>query len=216
MTRVWVEFTGLYLLLPAALLAARLSGHVVPVLPVLWVAACPASVYLVRCRDWSARDLVGGTLGRQHLRGMFLRFAAAALLLSAGMLLIEPRGFMLLPRRDPRLWALVMIFYPVLSVVPQGILYRALFHARYAKLFRSELARDLAATAAFGVAHLVFGNVWAVGLTLVGGYFINRTYRKSGSLLASNIEHAVYGQLAFTAGWGLFLYHGTIRLLEAG
>ncbi len=216
MMRFRIEFAGLYLILPAALMAARLSGYVVPVLPLLWVAACPAAVYLVRCRGWCVCELVGSRLDLRQLRGMVMRFAVAAVLLSAGMLLIEPRGFMLLPRCDPRLWALVMIFYPVLSVVPQGILYRALFHTRYAMLFRSERVRDLAATAAFGWAHLVFGNVWAVGLTLLGGFFINRTYRKSGSLLASNIEHAVYGQLAFTTGWGLFLYHGTIRLLEGG
>jgi hypothetical protein len=145
---------------------------------------------------------------------MALRVVAAALILSVGILLIEPGGFMLLPRRDLRLWALVMFFYPMLSVVPQGILYRALFYERYAVLFRNETSRTLAAAAVFSLAHLIFANVWAVGLTLVGGFLINRTYLKSGSMLVANIEHAVYGQLAFTTGWGLFLYHGTIRLIE--
>lgn len=151
---------------------------------------------------------------RRQLAGMALRFVAAAFILLACMLLIEPGGFMLLPRRNPRLWALVMVFYPVLSVVPQGILYRALFHERYAVMFGGATSRKLAAAVVFSLAHLVFANVWALGLTLVGGFLINRTYRKSGSMLAANIEHAVYGQLAFTTGWGLFLYHGTIRLIE--
>ena len=128
-TRLRLEFAGLYLGLPTALMAARLTGCVVPVLPLLWAAAFPAALYLVKCRGWRARDLVGGMPGRRQFAGMAWRFVAAAVILSAGMLLIEPRGFMLLPRRDPRLWALVMVFYPVLSVVPQGILYRALFHA---------------------------------------------------------------------------------------
>ncbi|MDD3545792.1 MAG: CPBP family glutamic-type intramembrane protease [Kiritimatiellae bacterium] len=214
MARLWLEFAGLYMVLPAVLMAARLVGCVVPVLPLLWAAAFPASLYLVRCRGWRARELVGGIPGRRQFAGMAWRFVAAAVILSAGILLIEPRGFMLLPRSDPRLWALVMVFYPALSVVPQGILYRALFHARYAALFRGEKSRKLAAAAAFGLAHLVFANAWAVALTLAGGLFIDRTYRKSGSMLAANIEHAVYGQLAFTTGWGLFLYHGTIRLIE--
>lgn len=215
MGRLWIEFAGLYMVLPAALMAARLIGFVVPVLPLLWLASCLAAVYLFRCRGWGARELVGGMPGRRQWARMALRFAAAAILLSAGMLLIEPRGFMLLPRRDPRLWALVMVFYPVLSVVPQGILYRALFHVRYAALFRAGRVRNLAAAAAFSLAHLVFANVWAVGLTMLGGLLIDRTYRESGSMLAANIEHAVYGQLAFTAGWGLFLHHGTIRLMES-
>ncbi len=209
-----LEFIGLYLALPTLLMAARLAGCVVPVLPLLWMAALPAAFYLVKCRRWSVRELVGGVPERQQLAGMVLRFVSAAFILSVGILLIEPGGFMLLPRRDPRLWALVMVFYPVLSVVPQGILYRALFRERYAVLFRSETSRMLVAAAVFSLAHLVFANGWAVGLTLVGGFLINRTYRKSGSMLAANIEHAVYGQLAFTTGWGFFLYHGTIRLIE--
>ncbi|MDD4101789.1 MAG: hypothetical protein PHU80_04065 [Kiritimatiellae bacterium] len=213
---LWIEFAGLYMVLPTVLMAARMGGYVVPVLPVLWMAACPATIYLIKCCGWDARKLVGGMPGRPQFIGMALRFGAAAILLSAGMLLIEPRGFMLLPQRDPRLWALVMFFYPLLSVVPQGILYRALFHARYAALFRGELAKSMAATVTFSLAHLVFANFWAMALTLAGGFFIDRTYRKSRSMLAANIEHAVYGQLAFTTGWGLFLYHGTIRFLDGG
>jgi hypothetical protein len=209
-----LEFVGLYLVLPTLLMTARLTGCVVPVLPMLWMAALPATLYLVKCRRWSIRDLVGVVPDRRQLAGMALRFVAAALILSVGILLIEPGGFMLLPRRDLRLWALVMFFYPMLSVVPQGILYRALFYERYAVLFRNETSRTLAAAAVFSLAHLIFANVWAVGLTLVGGFLINRTYLKSGSMLVANIEHAVYGQLAFTTGWGLFLYHGTIRLIE--
>ena len=34
------------------------------------------------------------------------------------------------------------------------------------------------------------------------------------ALMASNLEHALYGQIAFTSGWGRFLYHGTVRLAE--
>jgi membrane protease YdiL (CAAX protease family) len=91
-----------------------------------------------------------------------------------------------------------------------------LFYARYASLFRTESRSWLAGAAVFSLAHLVFANGWALALTFVGGLFMNRMYRRTGSLLASNLEHAVYGQLVFTTGWGRFLYHGTTRLLERG
>ncbi len=214
MIRLWAEFAGLYVLLPASLLALRLSGWAVPVLPVLWAAALPAAVYLVRCEGWRARTFFDLSLTKRQVLRLGLRVVAAAVLLAAGMLLLDASRLMELPRRSVRLWGLVMACYPLLSVLPQGILYRGLFHARYAPLFGGGRGRDAAAALVFCLAHLLFGNVWALVLTLAGGFVLNRTYRRTGSLMASALEHAAYGQLVFTLGWGHFLYHGTARFLE--
>ncbi len=204
----------LYVLLPVALLAVKRLEGSFPVLPVLWLAAYPAARYLVARHGWGARELVGLSLTRRQIMRLLLRLAAAAVVLAGGILLVAPEQFMELPKTNLRLWVLVMVLYPLLSVYPQGILYRGLFYARYACLFRSERGAWLAGAAAFSLAHLVFANVWAVALTFAGGLLINRMYRRTGSLLASDLEHAAYGQLVFTTGWGRFLYHGTLRLLE--
>lgn len=216
MAQLWVEFMLLYIALPLALLAARWLGCNVPVLPFLWLAAYPAAVCLVRRYGWGAKELVGFSMTRPQAGHLLLRVAVAAAALTGGILLVAPEQLFELPRRSPTLWALVMLCYPVLSVFPQGILYRGLFYARYAPLFRTERRAWLAGAVVFSLAHLVFVNVWAVALTFVGACFINRAYRKTGSLLASDLEHALYGQIVFTAGWGRFLYHGTVRLLERG
>ena len=212
--RLWLEFIGLYVALPASLLAVRLFHFTVPVLPILWLAAYPAARYLVTRHGWGAKELVGLSLTRRQSGHLALRVALAAAALTGGILLVAPEQLFELPRRSPQLWALVMVFYPLVSVYPQGILYRGLFFARYARLFGSEWGAWLAGAAVFSLAHLVFANVWAVLLTFAGGLFINRTYRKTGSLMASALEHAAYGQLVFTCGWGRFLYHGTVRLME--
>ncbi len=212
--RLRLEFALLYLGLPAALLAARQMGVSVPVVPVLWCAAYPAARCLVTRYGWGPRELLGVRADRRQVCALGLRVALAAVVLAGGILLVAPAQFLELPRRDPRLWALVMLFYPALSVYPQGLLYRGLFYARYACLFRNERQSWLAGACVFGLAHLVFANYWAVVLTAAGGLFINRTYRKTGSLVLSDIEHAAYGQLVFTCGWGRFLYHGTMRFLE--
>jgi hypothetical protein len=212
--RLWLEFLGLYVALPALLLAVRLFHVPVPVLPVLWVAACLAARYLVARHGWGTRELLGFALTRRQAAHLFLRAALAAAVLTGGILLVAPEQVFELPRRNPQLWGLVMVFYPLVSVYPQGVLYRGLFFARYARLFRTERSAWLAGAVVFSLAHLVFANVWAVALTLVGGLLINRTYRATGSLMAANLEHAVYGQLVFTCGWGRYLYHGTVRLLE--
>ena len=212
--RTWLEFLGLYVALPALLLAVRLFNLPFPVLPVLWLAAFPAAWVLVKRHGWGAKELFVFSLSRQQAWHLALRLVLAATVLAGGILLVAPEQFLDLPRRDPLLWGLVMAFYPLLSVYPQGLLYRGLFYARYARLFKTERLAWLAGAVAFSLAHLVFANVWAVALTFVGGLLINRTYRQTGSLMASNLEHAVYGQLVFTSGWGRFLYHGTVRLLE--
>jgi hypothetical protein len=216
MMRLWLEFLLLYVALPALLLAVRLCGVNVPVLPVLWAAAYPAARYLARRHGWGAREFVGLRLSRWQAGHLILRAALAAAVLVGGLWLYDPGMLFDLPQRSPRLWGLVMLFYPLLSVYPQGVLYRGLFYARYAALFGSEARAWLACAAAFSLAHLVFANAWALALTFVGGLFIARTYRRTGSLMASDLEHALYGQLVFTAGWGRFLYHGTVRLLERG
>ncbi len=214
MVRLWIEFVGLYVALPVALLVLRQACGAFPVLPVLWVAAYPAARFLVLRQGWGAKELVGLRLTRGQVGRMAARLAAAAAVLAGGILLVAPAQWLELPRRDLGLWALVMALYPVLSVFPQGILYRGLYYARYAVLFRGERAQLLAGAAAFSLAHLIFANAWAVLLTLAGGLLINRTYRKTGSLMAANLEHAAYGQLVFTCGWGRFLYHGITRLVE--
>lgn len=215
MVRLWLEFVLLYVVLPASLLAVRAAGGSFPVLPVLWVAALPAALYLVKRRGWGRRELLGIALTRSQRLHMGLRLVVAALALTGGILLVAPGQLFELPRGRPLLWALVMVLYPVLSVYAQGLLYRGLFYARYACLFGSERGAWLAGSAAFSLAHLAFANPWALALTFVGGLFINRTYRKTGSMLASDLEHAAYGQLVFTIGWGRFLYHGTVRLVES-
>ena len=215
MVRLWFECVLLYVALPAALLAVRATGGSFPVLPVLWVAAFPAALVLVKRHGWRKRELAGISLTRSQWCHMGLRLVVAALALAGGLLLVAPGQLFELPRGRPLLWGLVMVFYPVLSVYAQGLLYRGLFYARYACLFGSERGAWLAGSVAFSWAHLVFANPWALALTFVGGLFINRTYRRTGSMLASDLEHAAYGQLVFTIGWGRFLYHGTTRLMEA-
>ncbi len=208
------ECVLLYIGLPLLLAGLRLALGSFPVLPVLWAAAGPAVVYLIKNEGWGRREFFGWRVNRAHMLRLGLRLLAAAAVLGGGILLAAPELFLELPRRSPRLWALIMVFYPLLSVFPQGILYRGLFHARYAPLFGSERVRRLAGAAAFSLAHLVFLNPWALLLTLAGGLMFNKTYRSTGSLQAANLEHAVCGQLVFTCGWGRYLYHGITRLVE--
>lgn len=114
-------------------------------------------------------------------------------------------------KEHTRLWAIVMVIYPLLSVYPQEIIYRAFLFHRYDNLFPSSWAKIIISAAVFGYMHLVFGNIIAVLLTIAGGMIFAVTYESTKSLFLTSLEHALYGWLIFTAGLGQFFFHGTLH-----
>jgi membrane protease YdiL (CAAX protease family) len=104
------------------------------------------------------------------------------------------------------------VLYPVVSVYPQGVLYRAFFLHRYAGLLPAtpagELALLVASGAAFGFLHIIFRNPLAVVLTFFGGILFAWRYKETESLSVSSFEHALYGCWLFTVGLGQYFYHG--------
>jgi membrane protease YdiL (CAAX protease family) len=144
-----------------------------------------------------------------RIRFVLLRFAVLAPLLTLIVWLAAPGQFLDLPRHKPILWAAIMLLYPALSVWPQEIIYRRFIFQRYGGLLGTDFKRIAASAAAFGFAHVIFLNVWAVLLTLAGGVLFAQSYTRSGSLTAPSIEHALYGCLVFTIGLGRFFYTGS-------
>ena len=58
--------------------------------------------------------------------------------------------------------------YPILSVYPQGIVYRGFFFHRYRKLFPDRRLLILASALVFGYGHVIYDEPATVGLTMVG------------------------------------------------
>ena len=137
-------------------------------------------------------------------------FAVAALAIWLGVRLFAPELQWSFVRRNPALWALVMVLYPVLSVYPQGVVYRAFFFERYGALFPGRWTVIVASAAAFAFMHIIFRNWVAVGLTFAGGLLFAARYAETSSLAASSFEHSLYGCWLFTVGLGQYFYHGTI------
>lgn len=210
------ELLALYVALPALLTLARIRFHSFPVIPVLWLAMAPIAVWLVRRRGFPLRAVLGvgnAAITERRLAYTLLRLLPAMLAMVALLHHIHPDWLFSFVSSHPKFWITVMFAYPVLSVMPQGVIYRAFFRERYAALFPNGVVRTLVAAACFSFCHVFFLNVWALLLTFVGGILFWRTYEKTGSLLLANIEHAIYGDLVFTIGYGGFLYHGTLALV---
>ncbi len=209
-TALGIEFLLLFVALP---LGYRFSPVRLPALPLLWAVAGYALWQLLRnsrfdrARLWSAGQLPA------QLGAIFAIFAVVALALWLGVRRFAPNLEWSFVRQSPVFWAVVMVAYPVASVYPQGLLYRAFFFERYAPLFPGKWAMIVASALVFAFLHIIFRNWLAVALTFAGGLLFAIRYAETGSLATSSFEHALYGCWLFTVGLGQYFYHGSIATL---
>jgi membrane protease YdiL (CAAX protease family) len=200
-----VEFAALYLGLPL-LLALALPPDAL--FPVLFAATGLGLALLARTPGFRWRELTGGW--RRLDWGAVLAVAAVTAVVT-GLLVwwLAPHQAFLLPRRATGLWLAIMLLYPLLSALPQELLFRPLFFRRYGGLFPGRDVAVLANGLLFGLAHLMFWNWVAVALTVAGGLIFARAYLRGGFPLAV-VLHAVCGGIVFTSGLGSFFYHGAV------
>jgi membrane protease YdiL (CAAX protease family) len=203
-----LEYLLLFFGVAGIFAVVRVPGGPIPVLVVLGPAAW---WYLRRRPDFDRRDLGRPEALRPAVPSILLLWAVAAVLGLVVIATFSPHRLFDLPRQQPLLWAVIVVFYPLFSVYPQELLYRAFLLYRYEPLFGSGYAATIASAAAFGFVHLLFHNAISVGLTLVGGWLFARRYQRTRSLLTVSVEHALYGVLAFTIGLGELFYHGAVR-----
>jgi uncharacterized protein len=198
--RLWLiaEFALIYGGGPLLVLFLRLPGVL---FLILWVGALIA--YFATRRIHPIPNDNGA-----EIRAVLLRFAVLAPVITAAIWLLWPDQFLSLPRERPLFWAIIMVLYPILSVWPQEMLYRALLFARYAAILPTNARRILASAIAFGFAHVIFLNWIAIAMTAAGGLLFARDYARHRSLKLMCLEHSLYGGLIFTIGLGRFFYTG--------
>jgi membrane protease YdiL (CAAX protease family) len=185
--------------------------RVLPNYPIPYLLAAAVAAFLQLRHDSSFNPSLLLTWGnvRPFLPQLLLRDAACLFLLGLAVRLFAPELLFSFIKHRPVLWAVVMLLYPLLSVYPQEILYRAFFFHRYQGLFGSGWIMLLASALAFGFVHIIFGNWLAVALCCIGGFLFAFTYHQSGSLLLACLDHAIFGNFIFTIGLGQFFYHGS-------
>jgi membrane protease YdiL (CAAX protease family) len=199
------EFIVLFVGLP---LAFRFKLIPVPPIPALWCLAAYGLYRLLSDASFDRRLLWNPAALPAAAPQIFAIFAGCALVISAGVYFLLPPMLFNFVRRDPLFWAVVMLLYPVLSVYPQGIVYRVFFFQRYRALFPEPAALIFASALAFSFAHIIFRNPLAVVFTLIGGLLFAWRYAETGSLVTSSFEHALYGCWMFTIGLGEYFYKG--------
>ncbi len=186
---------------------AALEGGWSPV-PALLVGGAAATAYLWRTPGFDRGDLVRVAGLRAELPSMLRLWSVAAVVAVLLLAVFLPDRLFALPRHQPLLWAAIVVGYPLLSVYPQEIIFRAFLLRRYEPVFGTGVAATAASALAFGFAHIIFGSVVSVVLTVFGGALFAHRYRRTRSVLIVSVEHAAYGLLIFTVGLGDLFYQG--------
>jgi hypothetical protein len=209
--RFWLslEFLILFVLGPIAL---TLWATHYEIYVALWLSSLYALICLRRAPDFSWRVLwKGEAWPRAARKKALLRFLILAPVLTALTLILVPNRFFQFPLERPVLWLVVMVLYPLLSVIPQELLFRSFFMKRYRTLFpRAQIMIGLSGLA-FGFSHLPLDNLVGPSLAALGGMIFAASHAEHRSLKWATIEHALYGCFVFTVGLGWYFYIGNWR-----
>lgn len=177
----------------------------------LWIAGlmCWYGLYRHHGYRWKTEWNIEA-LNRSAIRRSLLTFLPCATALFLFAYASIPERLFSLPRERTQLWAMIMVLYPLLSVMPQELIFRSYIFCRFKSLFPGR-AMPFASAFAFGWAHILMQNWVAVVFSAIGGYLFARTYRETRSLAAVSFEHALYGCYLFTIGMGYYFYHGRVH-----
>jgi len=184
--------------------------RVLPNLPIPFLVIVAVAAWIVLRHDpsFSSSRLFNRQGLVEHLAPVLLRTALLCALLGVAVWRFVPQLLFSLLKSSPLLWVAIMLLYPLLSVYPQELIFRAYFFHRYQPLFGAGWLMIAASALAFGFVHIIFGNWLSVVLSAAGGVLFGMTYLQSGSLLLACVEHALFGNFIFTIGLGQFFYHG--------
>jgi len=205
--RLALEFALIFVGLPllAGWQGQLLRRWVIPQLLLL------AGIFLVLLwRDPSFDRQQMRAIPRDWRRGL-LRIVASFVLGGAAVLCLawcSRIDLFSFPRERPLLWLLVMLLYPLVSALPQEVIFRLFLFHRYRSLFPDPRLMMLVSAGVFALAHLQLGNALALGLPFLGGLLFAHTFGTTRSLPMVTLEHGLWGDWLFTLGLGVYFYGG--------
>ena len=208
--RFWLLFEMLAFFVATPIILYELLYEArIPLLALLIPVFVFFIVFLTIDRSFSWRQTLGVGIGLKDLASIIAIFAIAGPALTAFAYYDVPSRFLGFPRHAYDMWVTIMIFYPIISVTAQEIMYRIFFFHRYRPLFAGDPQAGIFLNAVlFSFSHIVFQNATTIIISFLGGLLFAWRYESSRSYWALCLEHALYGNLIFTLGLGKYFYTG--------
>lgn len=202
------ELIFLYGFLP---LLVMLEKWDIPLMVFLLFMGLSVYFYLVNDPNFDRKTLLNWKQGRTELGKILIMFGISAIVMLALIWGIDSSKMFLLLRTNPLLLLMISIFYPLFSVIPQGLAYRSMFFHRYGDLFPGNALKIIISAAVFAFGHVLYKNWMVMVLTFVAGLIFGYRYYKTKSLAISVLEHALYGVWLFACGLGYFFVSSMVE-----
>ncbi|MBU2958159.1 CPBP family intramembrane metalloprotease [Paracoccus sp. 1_MG-2023] len=200
-----IEFAALYIGAPLAMAIYLPPGRLFQALVIFSLAGI-ALLYATGGFQW--RVLVRGwsRLPWLEILGITLAtlFAGWAILAT-----LQPDALFSLIRNRPEFLPFIWVFYPLLSALPQELIFRPLFFHRYGAILPHGQAAIALNAAVFAFAHLMYWSLIVAVMTFVGGWIFGRAYLRHG-FPSAWVLHAVAGNVLFAVGMGAYFYTGNV------
>lgn len=196
-----LELLFLFIGIPILYFFDYIPGHKSLPLLVVFIAVL---IYLLVSKKFNRKEL--GLNGFNGWKWLVIRMFIGTLLIYFATILFVPEALFYLPKNNPFLWAMIMVFYPLWSAFTQELIYRPFFFFRYQSIFGNKKILAIANGMLFGFLHFIFGNwIAVIGAAIVGTIWAF-SYQKHKSLMAVAIEHAFIGNMLYTIGLGQYFY----------
>lgn len=208
--RTWLtlEMLLLYVAMPVVFYFL-LHRYRVPLFALLLPASAVFIGVLTFQHTFSWRRVLSTGIRWRDAAGILVAFAVAAPVLAAYAWHVGPSKFLYFPQAAYKLWLIVMVAYPLISVTAQEILYRVFFFHRYRPLFDGDHQAAIVLNAVFfAFGHIIFLSLPSVIISFFGGLLFAWRYDRTRSYWAVVLEHSIYGNLIFTVGLGHHFYTG--------
>ncbi|MBH0060442.1 CPBP family intramembrane metalloprotease [Pseudoalteromonas sp. NZS71] len=203
----WFEFTLIFVFLPLLGFGLRehLANWLIPALIILMSVCCMLLLGDPHFKRFRLTSLGQFSAVKKRVFSFFFLGA-----LFSGMFygIIHQGNWFTLPRNSFNDWLLLLLLYPILSVIPQELIFRTYFFHRYKRIMPKKAVRIIVSASVFALAHIVYANWIAVALAFLGGLLFAYTYAQSRSTVVCVIEHSLWGMWMFTLGIGSYLDSG--------
>ena len=159
-------------------------------------------LYFLWKKDFSFKSFLRFNVSQKLvIRNVGLMILATTLL-GAYVLLFESENMLNLPKKNTRLWILMMVIYPLVSAFIQEVIYRVFIFRRYSHLFKTKSWMIFASALAFSFVHIVYYSPFSMVSTFVLGIYLAYIYEKTKSVLLTTLLHGYLGNVVFTVGLG--------------
>lgn len=198
---LWLEFSALFICVPLLLWAFNQSLNTI-LLPLMVCIAGSCGYVLWRDHHFKRNRLGWRKTNRQHIVQLMIKLSGVICVGLLWALIIAPEQSFYLFENGINQWLLLLILYPLLSALPQELVFRTFLMHRYKHIVKRKQHRIWLSSLAFGFAHIFYGNWIAVVLSVFAGYIFCMTYVKTKSTLLVALEHSLWGLVIFTFGIG--------------